>query len=406
MSRTRGWRRSRLVAALASLPVVRALPVTALEALSRFLRSLQRAAVELALRARSAAVTATRLRAWGSPLTLFALGWPRAAGVSTLPASAPAPRAVEGEPVAMAVYASRQGNFFFRELADLLAEGMQRSGRFEVTRCDEQAAPHDGAGEHLVVAPHEFFGLGAGRRLRGPAFRDFRRACTIYQAEQMGCKHYALSLPFLAEAKRVLDLDPRSARFLSTLGLDARFFPVGYVPGHAPFGGDGESGQDELCERPIDLLFQGVLSERRSRFFARHAPFFASRRCELVLPSPLQPVAPGSDTAITTRQVAACRQAKIVLNVHRDERCFFEWHRIVVRGIWHGCLVVSEPCDPVPGLEAGEHYLQAPLDRIPELLGSLLDSEAGREEAERVRAAGQRALRERFDAAEWARRLF
>lgn len=278
--------------------------------------------------------------------------------------------------------------------------------RRRTTRRDECDGPAGDTAEHLVVAPHEFFGLGHGRRLATPAFRDFRRSCTLFLAEQMGSKHYALCLPFVAEAKRVLDLDPRSAEFLVGLGANAQFFPIGYVANHSHFGRDVEACDDDFDARPIDVLFHGVLTRRRSEFFAEHASFFASRRCELVMPTLLSPLSSALASVLTTQQaVAASRRAKIVLNLHRSESQYFEWHRIVVRGLWHRCLVVSEPCDPVPGLRPGLHYLEAPLGEIPGLLRSLLESSEGRVEAQRVRSAGHQALRERFDGVEWAGRL-
>jgi len=386
------------------------------------------------LQSNEIAQTAATARATSPSLESAAL---LGAGLDAVPAEA-------AKAIRVAVYASSQGNFFFREMAAHLAGGLNAAGCFEVSRHDELGDPPDDVDEHLIVAPHEFFGLGRGRRFRGESFRAFRRASTLFLAEQLGTKHFAFCMPFAVEARLVLDLSPGSAAVLRGAGARATFFPLGYLPDHPLFdqvrdvsaldlrrlglgcgldseprarpdselesgsesqGADAARG-DWLSHRPIDILFNGVFTPRRSRFFAEHAAFFSRRRCCLLLPTPLRPLERSVPSALETREATAlARRAKIQLNIHRVDFPYFEWHRLVVRGFWNRSLVVSEPCAAPAGFEPGVHYLEAPLAEIPEFLGRLLDTSDGREQAERIRTAAFEQLCRRFDLRDWARSL-
>ena len=77
----------------------------------------------------------------------------------------------------------------------------------------------------------------------------------------------------------------------------------------------------------------------------------------------------------------------------------------MLRGFWQGAVVVSEPSIRPPGIEAGQHLFEVPLDEVPETLRWLLDSRAGRQRAEEVRAAAAALLRERFDLQRLGRAL-
>jgi len=112
---------------------------------------------------------------------------------------------------------------------------------------------------------------------------------------------------------------------------------------------------------------------------------------------PATPVSVRLASSLTPRDATALSQrSKIVLNVHRGETGYFEWHRLAVRGMWQRALVVSETSMPVPWLEPGVHYIEAELDELPARIEELLLSESGQAEAERVRTAGFEALRARY----------
>jgi hypothetical protein len=444
------WRRSRRVRWVAAIPLVRNWPVNRLLVVVQWCRRIQQLGFEYVVRAgvwlRTGRVWAARGRRdagrWHSglggvarlftPRTLRAFFHPSplqredfcSAAVLGLAGAQPDSE-IRSVRIRIAVYVSQRGNFFHAELAELLARGLEGSGAFDVTQRDETEEPDPDVDEHIVVAPHEFFGLGQGACLRGDSYRAFRRRCTLFLAEQPGTTHFAVCLPYAAEARLVLDLNAASAEALQKLGLPARFFPAGYVKHFAPFSTnqpipkDGaEAGlsfagaRDRAVEgavlesRPIDILFTGVLTRRRAAFFSKHAAFFASKRCFFSLPTPHTPLQSGVPSALPTSEATAISQrAKILLNIHRDRRPYFEWHRVVIRGFWQKAVVVSEPGALPPGFEAGIHLFEAELDDIPELLRWLLETAEGRERAERVREAAYRILVERYDITPWAREL-
>ena len=62
------------------------------------------------------------------------------------------------------------------------------------------------------------------------------------------------------------------------------------------------------------------------------------------------------------------RLSKILLNIHRDEFSYFEWHRMVFYGFWQKTLVVTEPCYEVPEFQPGVHYLSCEHRDMPSLV--------------------------------------
>ena len=77
---------------------------------------------------------------------------------------------------AVAVYASSLGNFFFRHIADRIAEGLRAAG-VRVYRLDQNSARPPDTEADFFVAPHEFFHLGSGPRWRDlPAVAGKRHA--------------------------------------------------------------------------------------------------------------------------------------------------------------------------------------------------------------------------------------
>src|SRR5438094_5277780 len=74
----------------------------------------------------------------------------------------------------IAVFCSSLGNFFMREIADMLAWGLQAEAIDAVQR-DENANRNERFDLRIFVAPHEFFWLGKGSHLRLFAIAPFRR---------------------------------------------------------------------------------------------------------------------------------------------------------------------------------------------------------------------------------------
>ncbi len=331
--------------------------------------------------------------------------------------SAP-PRIAEGHRATF--YVSSHGNTFFTEMAEHLACGFRAAGA-ETRIVDEnvEGLPPAGAREHaIVVAPHEFFLLGDGpKRLS----RRFLARCSLWLAEQPGSEFFAMCLWFARFARRVLDVNPLTALAWGELGVSARALPLGWIDGFDDFADALEIEAPHvraslapearapvlvdrpLCERPIDVVFNGVLTQHRERFFARNAWFFSDLRCAFFMPTPRIPISAHVASSLSAHDATALSQrSKILLNIHRSEMPYFEWHRLVVRGIWQKALVVSEPSLRVPGFEPGQHYIECELEQMPRKIEWLLRTEAGQAEAEAIRMRAFDALQRRYPLAAMA----
>jgi hypothetical protein len=305
-------------------------------------------------------------------------------------------------------------------MAEHLALGFRCAGA-ETRIVDETAAelPPDGPREHaIVIAPHEFFLLGDGPlRLS----RRFLARCSLWLAEQPGSEFFAMCVWFARFARRVLDVNPLAALAWGELGVPARALPLGWIAGLDDFADalEIEAAQVRaalepearepvfvdrpLADRPIDVFFNGVLTHHRETFFARNAWFFSDLRCALFMPTPRIPISARVASSLSAHDATALSQrAKILLNIHRGEMPYFEWHRLVVRGIWQKAVVVSEPSRRVPGFEPGLHYIECALDEMPRKIEWLVRSDAGRAEAEAIRMRAFDVLQRRYPLAAMA----
>ncbi len=309
------------------------------------------------------------------------------------------------------VYCSSMGNYFIGEIADLIAAALERCGH-QAMRLSEQDAPPDYLDGHIIVAPHEFFYLGEGLQRAGQ--KDWWAGAIMVNVEQPQTTWFSKAFHFLRKAQLILDINVKSAAILRELGLPAQWLPLGYLEDYQPFVGS-EALPDllalrslspqvrrqrpaidaPLSERPIDLHFVGTLNPRREQFFAKSASWLHQYRCFLHIPPMGDPFIQGQGQALNTDAVIGLsRRSKILLNVHRDELPYFEWHRIVFHGLWQNTLVVTEPCHDVPGLEPNIHFVSCPLEEMGEVVEWLLKSSSGQRKAEEIRRAGYQRIRE------------
>ncbi len=318
----------------------------------------------------------------------------------------------------VAVYASSLGNFFFRQIADRLASGFRASGH-RVLRLDQNSQRPSGVTLDFFVAPHEFFLLGAGPFWRGRI--DLTRSI-VFNTEQPGTPWYFRALRYGAGAGTLVDLSPQSAALLPGLGFPkSGFLPLGPVAGAEPElepVHERASGLEDVPvrqhagtgfipweERPIDVLFLGTLTPRRSAALGRLAATLAPHRCFIHAPTgfgrPLRGVK-GQIDETHSRWLAS--QSKVLINIHRSEFPYFEWHRVVMLGAEQGAVVVSEPCLPVPGIQPGCHYLSAKVEAMPAVIEQLL-GEGGARLARTITGRCRTDLAEHLDLATELRAL-
>src|SRR5262244_796722 len=308
-----------------------------------------------------------------------------------------------------AIYTSSLGNYFFSEFRDLLAAGFQSLG-FQVDIRDEGEGFSEVADWHLVVAPHEFFYLGAGRELSNQSLPS---NLILFNTEQPSTQWYARARNYFSKACRIWDINNTSSQEIARAGFNCEYLPLGYLPDFKLFREIEELPNhygtlflgEKICkstylrkpfvERPIDVLFLGTLSARREKFFAHASRALSNHSCYLYLPSAQGPLLAGLNTTMDTNtSVGLAQRAKIILNIHRGADRYFEWHRIVMHGIWNRALVITEPCGEGPPFQPGVHFVEAPLSQIADVVEYYLADPKGQAEAQAIALKGFQMLSE------------
>ena len=301
----------------------------------------------------------------------------------------------------IAVFCSSLGNFYMREIADLLTWGLQAEGLDAVQR-DETAGRDEPFDLRVFVAPHEFFWLEEGKKWREVAGAA---GSVLYNVEQPQTPWFCRAFPLLLDAPLVLDINLHTAVILRRAGCKV----VHFMPGHlaeAPYTkpfldissiplAKGYAfarrpynwlEQNRLDERPIDLLFIGARTPRRDEALLRLQALADRHRFWCVYRDPSAPFT-AADGVAREYGWALAQRSKIVLSLHRDWIGSFEWPRMVMQGFWQGACVVSDPGLGAPLFAPNVHYLEENSRHIAELVRWLLEAEEGREKLDRTRKA-------------------
>lgn len=187
----------------------------------------------------------------------------------------------------IAIYISSHGNYFFNEILTYFQEGFIELGYVVTikTEVDNFGGEFDW---HIVIAPHEFFFMGTG-----PRFLDVEWPSNtiIVNFEQPSLYWYNLVERCLDKAYAVWDINCKSAQILAEKHRNVRFLPPGYVelierrntvvtlPNNQTTetldvgSWSGDFLHKDFSERPIDICFIGVLSERRDIFLLNTVRF-------------------------------------------------------------------------------------------------------------------------------------
>jgi hypothetical protein len=308
-----------------------------------------------------------------------------------------------------AIYTSSGGNYFFLELRDLLAAAFQSLG-LQVDVRDEREGFSEVADWHLIIAPHEFFYLGGGSELRN---QPSPSNLILFNTEQPSTQWYARAYHCFSKAYGIWDINHDSSQEISREGFNCEYLPLGYLSDFKPFHEIkelpehyGTCSLDEkirkntylhkpFADRPIDVLFLGTLSARREKFFAHTSRVLSNHICYLHLPEAQGPLLAGFNTPMDTfTSVGLAQRSKILLNIHRGADRYFEWHRIVMHGIWNRALVVTEPCGQGPPFQPGVHFIEAPLSQIGDVVEYYLTDPKGQAEAQAMTLRGFQTLSE------------
>lgn len=309
----------------------------------------------------------------------------------------------------ISLWTARKGNSFFHEIAHLLSCGLQDAGipcaSFAVDSLEECLQLEDASSAvRLIIAPHEFFHFIPDADL----WPLNGARLWMLNSEQKHTPWFASARSHFDKADLILDMDSEMAEYLRSLGLAVEHVPLLYSPSCHMFDGlehlpltpavealpgsirnwtcSADPLGEALAARPLDCCFFGVAGERRSRFFARNAVLFGKLQAYLRLEDRGVPLIYGENSTLSTEAVSSIvRRSKIALNIHQSEYRYFEWHRMILQGIWQGAVVVSEPCTASWPFLPDRDYVTATLEDMPAVLEYLLLSDEGRILAENVR---------------------
>ncbi len=253
-----------------------------------------------------------------------------------------------------------RGSYFMTELLEALAAASEAAGHDVELAFDEFPPLEDD--RVYVAVPHEFEAWGrsgspdAGQRARTIAL------CT----ENPGTEWFEATYRLLAGFGAAVSINRSSAAELRRRGVRCEHLQLGYSASWDRWHGE------ERVERPIDVLYLGAADPRRDPLLAGVGASLWARDCQFLVP-PLEPrTAPRPDFLKEQDKYERLGRAKVLLNLHRTTSTAFEWMRFL-EAICNGCVVVSEPSLDGEPLVAGEHYLQAPVERIADVAGGLLD---------------------------------
>lgn len=297
-----------------------------------------------------------------------------------------------------------EGNFFFTDIAEALLHFLRSRG-FEPHRAFDIQAENLANYQLVVIAPHEFCVHGPGAAWPTEQLRDV----LFVNTEQWHTSWFSLSLDKIMQSRKVLDINPASARGLSRLGMKAGFVPILPLAGDAPNGScpprlsaqasglrhvSTLTSTDAFDDRPYDVLYVAMMNDRRAQILTSLAPHLAKHRCFIHTPGLDGPMTGASANKLAGHDVdLLARNTKILLNIHQGSSLYFEWHRIVLSGICQGCIVVTEPCIDIGELKTDEHFLSVHAEMMGPYLDWLLTTPAGRDKMAQVRA----------NCAEWLR---
>ena len=150
------------------------------------------------------------------------------------------------------------------------------------------------------------------------------------------------------------------------LGIPARLLSPGYSKSLDHFDPD--------ASRPIDVMFLGAHSLRRTKYLSRAARVLSRHNC-LVQISEATP-SPGDTSSFLAGRGRwpLLAQTKVLISLHRDDGSRFEW-RGALDAIHAGAVVVTEPSSGIAPLVAGEHLLVASADSLPYVVEEVLRDE-------------------------------
>ena len=274
------------------------------------------------------------------------------------------------------VFVSPRGNAFMRDIAAWVTEAAQGAGRASTLHADG-TRPTDPSATNLVLAPHEFYGLG---ELSDHEVDRSVRISVPVCTEQPGTTWFDITRVYAERSRLVLDINAHGAAALEAAGVPARHLRLGGVP---------SMERRRQGARRTDVLFLGGKTDRRAATLAGLAPLLWDRHADLRLFSFKRPVTGSAGGLVFGgEKYDLLADSRILLNLHRDDTVpgYFEWARMV-EAMANGCCVLTEPSTGHEPLVSGEHFVES-----ADLAGDLAALLADPDRCERVGTAAAQAV--------------
>lgn len=255
-------------------------------------------------------------------------------------------------------------NVYFEEILAVFADALIAEG-IPVEHSVDCFPPLQDGLIYLFV-PHEFHPLV--EQAAHPHLAQLRRSVAVC-TEQPGTPWFDISAEIAALSGGVVDINQVGIAELNRRGIKAELAPLGYVPSWDRWRRAVEQ------ERPIDLTFLGGYAERRALVLARCADRLSDRRVEIHMTESARPHVAGSNHFLAGEEKwNFLSQARLLLNVHRGDLPYFEWHRVIGAAL-NGCVVVTEHSRGCAPFVPGEHFISAGYEDLPLVLEGLLADE-------------------------------
>ncbi|MGH8093928.1 MAG: glycosyltransferase [Chthoniobacterales bacterium] len=250
------------------------------------------------------------------------------------------------------LFATSRSNLFILEIGEVIAAGFRELGCAAQVHLDQPPVenPPDDLLQ-IVVTPHEFYGLYLTREFSRERAQELSQQTVLLCTEQPETGWFQSNLQWARYARGVADINPLGVLAYRARAVPCRHLALGYHPLL------GQTPRETRSVRPTEITFLGSLTERREKFFAEHADFFARRRCHLrFVPLHFAKTEATRSYLSAERRNALLAASKILLNVHYSEQRYFEWHRMLV-ALANGCCIISEICQGHGPLVPGKHFI-------------------------------------------------
>jgi glycosyltransferase involved in cell wall biosynthesis len=298
------------------------------------------------------------------------------------------PGSTQSEIKTVDLFVTSKSNLFIRETAQLLCAGFRAAGCEAGLLVDQ--IPKESTQENkiqIVVTPHEFFNLFLRYKLPWEKIQRITNHLFLLSTEQPESEWFDSNLVTAPYARAMVDIHTSGVAAYGARGLDCFHLPLGYHPLLEQKAASAKS------ERDVDICLLAAMTDRREKFIAANADFFAAHNCHLrLVPIGFAKTEETRSYLSTPQRNALLQQTKILLNVHYSELRYFEWHRALIALANRSCLI-TESCEGFEPLVPGKHFVMAKQDDLTTCCEYYLKHE---DERETIAETAYNFIREHF----------